>query len=173
MKVIPEQLWGLAGLALALALVGCSEVREGACTDSGFVRKAIETDAAPEAVGPYSQAILAGPTLYLAGQIGLAPDTGELVAGGIEAETERTMRNLGAVLEAAGFTFADVVLAQVFLADLEDFAAMNAVYAGFFDGAPPARATVEVSRIPLNARVEIQLSAVKKQGGTTSGPDCP
>lgn len=115
---------------------------------------------APEAIGPYSQAIRVGHTVYLAGQIGLDPRTGEMVEGGIEAETRQVMANLEAVLAAAGLGFQHVAMTQVFLADVEEFGAMNEVYAAHFGEAPPARATVEVSRLPRDARVEIQMTAV-------------
>jgi len=122
----------------------------------------IATEAAPEAIGPYSQAILAGNTLYLAGQIALDPATGEMVGeGDIEAETHRVMQNLAAVLQAAGFDFGDVVQSQVFLVDLADFQAMNAVYGDYLEAPFPARATVQVAALPLDARVEIQLVAVQ------------
>lgn len=150
----------LFGLVLALFLLaGCAATTPPAQTPSP--RRAITTDAAPRAIGPYSQAILVGNTLYCAGQIGLDPDTAQLVAGGIEAETRRAMDNLAAVLDAAGFTMDDVVQAQVFLADLGDFAAMNAVYGTYFGDAPPARATVQVARLPRDARVEILLTAAR------------
>lgn len=161
-------------LALALTLSGAFGLAPGcqpappAAEDgsapgapSADTLRAIATDAAPEAIGPYSQGILAGSTLYLAGQIALDPETGEMVAGGIEAETHRVMRNLGAVLEAAGLGFGDVVQSQVFLADLDDFQAMNAVYGEYFEEPFPARATVQVARLPRDARVEIQLVAVR------------
>lgn len=119
----------------------------------------IATNRAPEAVGPYSQGVRVGNTLYLAGQIGLDPGTGEMVDGGIEAETRQVMENLGAVLDAAGFGFEDVVQAQVFLVDLDDFQAMNEVYGGYFPPDAPVRATVEVAGLPLGARVEIMLTA--------------
>ncbi len=124
-------------------------------------RLVIATPDAPEAIGPYSQAILVGETLYLAGQLGMDPATGEIVEGGIEAETRQALENLGAVLRAAGFDFDDVVQSQVFLADLEEFAAMNAIYAEYFGEAPPARATVEVARIPRDGRIEIMFTAVR------------
>jgi 2-iminobutanoate/2-iminopropanoate deaminase len=120
----------------------------------------IETDLAPAAIGPYSQAILAGNTLYLAGQIGLVPATGELVAGGIREETRQVMENLGAVLREAGFTFDHVVQSQVFLVDLAEFEAMNEIYGDYFGDEPPARATVQVARLPRDARVEILMTAV-------------
>ncbi|MEX2530409.1 MAG: RidA family protein [Gemmatimonadota bacterium] len=122
----------------------------------------VSTPDAPEAIGPYSQAILVGSTLYLAGQIALDPTTGEMVEGGIEAETHQVLRNLGAVLEAAGFGFGDVVQSQVFLADLDDFQAMNAVYGEYVGDPAPARATVEVARLPRDARIEIQFVAVRR-----------
>lgn len=125
----------------------------------------IDTDRAPAAIGPYSQAVLAGNTLYLAGQIALDPESGEMVGGGpeggIEAETRQVMENLGSVLEAAGFTFDQVVQSQVFLVDLDDFAAMNEVYASYFGDLPPARATVGVATLPRGARVEILMTAVR------------
>jgi len=124
-------------------------------------RIVIATPDAPEAIGPYSQAIQVGNTLYLAGQLGMDPASGQLVEGGIEAETRRALDNLGAVLAAAGFDFGDVVQSQVFLADLNEFALMNEVYAGYFGEAPPARATVEVARIPRDGRVEIMFTAVR------------
>jgi 2-iminobutanoate/2-iminopropanoate deaminase len=122
----------------------------------------ISTPDAPEAIGPYSQAILVGSTLYLAGQIALDPTTGEMVEGGIETETHQVLRNLGAVLEAAGFGFGDVVQSQVFLADLDDFQTMNAIYGEYVGDPPPARATMEVARLPRDARVEIQFVAVRR-----------
>lgn len=132
--------------------------------DAGSPPQAVASDAAPEAIGPYSQAVLAGSTLYLAGQIALDPETGEMVEGGIEEETRRVMRNLGAVLEEAGFGFGDVVQSQVFLADLDDFAVVNEVYGEHFEAPYPSRATVEVARLPREARVEIQLVAVRGGG---------
>lgn len=125
-------------------------------------RLRINTNRAPAAIGPYSQGVLAGNMLYLAGQIALDPATGELVGGGdITAETRQVMENLGAVLDAAGFGFDQVVQAQVFLVDLDDFAAMNEVYADYFDDVPPVRATVGVASLPRGARVEIIMTAVR------------
>lgn len=122
-------------------------------------RQIIATDGAPAAIGPYSQAICVGDVLYLSGQIAIDPATGEMVRGGIEAETRQVLANIRAVLEAAGFGLDDVVQAQVFLADLNDYAAMNAVYAEAFGESPPARAAVQVARLPLDARVEIMVVA--------------
>jgi 2-iminobutanoate/2-iminopropanoate deaminase len=124
------------------------------------LRQVVETLDAPPAIGPYSQAIRVGHTVYLAGQLGIEVGTGELVAGGIAQETRQAMENLGAVLRAAGLGFEDVVMTQVFLQDVEEFGAMNEVYGGYFSEAPPARATVEVARLPRDGRVEIQMTAV-------------
>lgn len=131
----------------------------GAAASEG--RRVIATPDAPAAIGPYSQAVQVGETLYLAGQIGLEPAEGALVGGGIEAETRQVMENLGAVLEAAGFTFEHVVQSQVFLTDLDDFAAMNAIYEGYFGDGAPARATVGVATLPRGARVEIIMIAAR------------
>ncbi|TVR66391.1 MAG: RidA family protein [Gemmatimonadales bacterium] len=122
--------------------------------------QAVESSDAPEAIGPYSQAIRAGGTLYLAGQIALDPATGEMVEGGIEAETRQVMENLAAVLAAAGMDFGHVVQTQVFLTDLADFAAMNEIYGSYLAPPYPARATVEVAGLPRGAVVEIQMVAV-------------
>ena len=123
-------------------------------------KKAISTSDAPQAIGPYSQALKVGNTLYLAGQIALDPETNRMVEGGIEAQTHRVLQNLGAVLNAAGFSFSDVVQAQVFLANLNDYKAMNSIYAEYFNKAPPARAVVEAAKIPKGALVEIMMVAV-------------
>jgi 2-iminobutanoate/2-iminopropanoate deaminase len=119
----------------------------------------ISTPNAPKAVGPYSQAVRAGKLLFTSGQIPLDPRTGKLEAGPIDAQTRRVMDNLGAILEAAGATFSDVVKATVYVADLSDFAAVNAVYTGYFPSEPPARSTVQVAGLPLGARVEIEMIA--------------
>jgi 2-iminobutanoate/2-iminopropanoate deaminase len=124
-------------------------------------RQAIATTAAPAAVGPYSQAIVAGDLVFCAGQGAIDPATQDLLLGTIEDETERTLRNLGAVLDAAGVGFADVVKTTVFLTDLAEFAAMNAVYATFFPDPPPARTTVQVAALPKGFRVEIEAIARK------------
>jgi 2-iminobutanoate/2-iminopropanoate deaminase len=120
----------------------------------------IHSDHAPKAIGPYSQAIRVGEMIFSAGQIGLDPANGNLIGGGIEAETRRALQNLSAVLEAAGSSRARVVKTTVFLADLNEFQKMNAVYAEFFPANPPARSTVQVARLPKDARVEIEVIAV-------------
>jgi len=120
----------------------------------------IRTDRAPQAIGPYSQAIRAGGLLFLSGQVGLDPATGALVEGGLEAETTRALQNLEAVLRAAGAGLDRVVRTTVFLVDLGEFAAMNAIYARAFGENRPARSTVQVSALPRGARVEIDAIAV-------------
>lgn len=129
---------------------------------SRIVHEVIRTDKAPAAIGPYSQGVMAVGvhTLYTAGQIALDPATGQMVEGDVTAQTERVMDNLAAVLSAAGFSFENVVKATIFLIDFDDFAAVNAVYGRRFAGSPPARSTVQVARLPRDARVEIELVAV-------------
>ena len=124
-----------------------------------MTRQAISTSNAPAAVGPYSQAIVAGDLVFCAGQGALDAATGDVLAGTVEEETERTLRNLGAVLDAAGVGFADVVKTTVFLTDMDDFAAMNGVYAKFFPDPPPARSTVAVKALPKGFKVEIEAIA--------------
>ena len=124
-------------------------------------RRIISTAEAPAAIGPYSQAVRVGGHLYLSGQIGIDPETGEMVAGGIEPETRQALANASAVLTAAGFSAADVVQSIVYLADMNDYGTVNEIYGRFFPDAPPARAAVEVARLPKDARVEIMMTAVK------------
>jgi len=124
----------------------------------------IHTDAAPQAIGPYSQAIRVGDLLFTAGQVALDPGSGQLVEGGIEAQTRRVLDNLAAVLAAAGGSLAHVVKTTVFMQDLGEFAAMNAVYAEYFTQNPPARSTVQVAGLPRGARVEIECVAVIAAG---------
>ena len=124
------------------------------------MREIIHTDRAPEAIGPYSQAVRAGNLVFASGQIPTDPATGQFVAGGIAEQTEQVLRNLSAVLEAAGTGLDRVVKTTVFLAEMSDFAAMNEVYARFFSNEPPARATVAAAGLPRNARVEIDVIAL-------------
>ena len=124
-------------------------------------RHAVHTDKAPAPIGPYSQAIARGDFVFLSGQIGLDPASGALVAGGIEAETERVLTNLRAVLAAEKMDFDDVVLVQVYLLDLADFQKFNAIYAKGFGSSAPARATVQVAALPKGARVEVQCTAMR------------
>ena len=123
------------------------------------MRKIVRTDAAPKAIGPYSQAVLVDGWLFCSGQIPLDPGTGKMVEGGIEAQTERVLKNLEAVLAAGGASLAKVVKTTVYLADLGDFPAMNAVYGKFFPSLPPARATVQAAKLPAGAMVEIDAIA--------------
>ena len=122
-------------------------------------RTAISTTQAPAAIGPYSQAIRADGYLFCSGQLGLDPATGDFVAGDVRAQAEQALRNLGAVLEAAGLTFEDVVKTTIFLADMADFAAVNGVYGRFVTDPPPARSTVAVAALPKGGRVEIEATA--------------
>ncbi|HYR20791.1 MAG TPA: RidA family protein [Myxococcales bacterium] len=122
----------------------------------------VSTEKAPKAIGPYSQAIVAGELVFTSGQIPLDPQTQQMVQGDVRAQTERVMENLAAVLAAAGVGFANVVKASIFLADLNDFAVVNEVYGKRFPAAPPARSTVQVAALPKGARVEIDLVAVRK-----------
>ena len=123
-------------------------------------QKAIHTDKAPKALGPYSQAIQAGNLVFLAGQVALDPATGEFLAGDIAAQTKRALDNLMAVLEKAGLGPENVVKATVYLADMNDFAAMNEVYGTYFKETPPARAAIQVAGLPKNASVEIEMIAL-------------
>ena len=124
------------------------------------MREIVKTEGAPAAIGPYSQAVRAGGFIFASGQIPLDPKTGEFVAGGVAEQTEQVMRNLTAVLEAAGSGLNRIVKTTVFLADMNDFAAMNEVYGRYFTENPPARATVEAARLPRDARVEIEAIAL-------------
>ena len=120
--------------------------------------KTVQTDKAPKAIGPYSQAVVAGDLVFCAGQVALTP-AGELVAGGVKEQTEQVMKNLSAVLEAAGASLSSVTMANVYLCSMSDFAAMNEVYEKAFGEHKPARATVAVSELPKNALVEISCVA--------------
>jgi 2-iminobutanoate/2-iminopropanoate deaminase len=119
----------------------------------------IRTDKAPAPIGPYSQAILAGNELFCSGQVAIDPATGELTGTDAAAQTEQVLRNLGAVLQAAQLDYSNVVKTTIFLVDMNDFAAVNEVYAKYFDGAKPARSTVAVAALPKGARVEIDCIA--------------
>jgi 2-iminobutanoate/2-iminopropanoate deaminase len=122
-------------------------------------RKVINSVLAPQAIGPYSQAIRTGDLIFVSGQIPLDPQTGELVAGDIGAQTERVLQNVQAILESAGSAMAHIVKTTVFLADIADFAAMNEVYGRFFPNDPPARSAFQVAALPKGARVEIEVVA--------------
>ena len=125
-----------------------------------ILKQVIATRNAPQAIGPYSQAIKASGMVFASGQIPIVPATGEFIAGGVAEQTEQVLRNLSAVLEAAGADLSNVVKTTVFLADMNDFVEMNKVYERFFSSEPPARATVEAARLPRDARVEIDAIAL-------------
>ena len=130
------------------------------CSQQKIMRTAIQTDQAPAAIGPFSQGVLVGPTLYISGQLGIDPATGKMVEG-VEAQVHRSMDNLSAILQKAGFTFDDVVVTQVFLADMENFGLFNKIYAAYFKNNLPVRALVQPARIPKDGLVEIMMTAVK------------
>jgi 2-iminobutanoate/2-iminopropanoate deaminase len=123
------------------------------------VKQAFSTAGAPKAIGPYSQAIRVGQLLFLSGQVALDPSTGQMLDGDAAAQTRRAMDNLAAVLAAAGLSFADVARTTIYLADMGDFATVNEVYGSYFAEPFPARATVQVARLPKDARVEIDAIA--------------
>lgn len=126
------------------------------------MKTVVKTDQAPQAIGPYSQAIKANGFLFVSGQIPLDPITGQIVYGGVEVQTYQVLRNLKAILEHEGLEFNDVVKTSVFLKDMDDFATMNKVYVEFFTGEPPARTCVQVAKLPRDVSVEIELIAVCK-----------
>lgn len=124
------------------------------------MKEIIQTDNAPKAIGPYSQAIKANGLIFASGQIPIDPKTGQFVPGGITEQTEQVLKNLTAVIEAGGSSLSQVLKTTVFLADMQDFVAMNEVYGRFFAELPPARATVQAARLPRDARVEIEAIAL-------------
>ena len=125
------------------------------------MKKVINSKNAPAAIGPYSQAVLVDNTLYASGQLGIDPQTGNFVAGGVKEQTEQVFRNIRAILTEAGFEMSDIVKTTCFLADMGDFAEMNAVYAEQFEGSFPARSAVAVRTLPKNGLVEIEVLAIK------------
>lgn len=131
------------------------------------MKRRVQTDAAPAAIGPYSQAIAAGGMLFVSGQIPLDPESMKLVSDEVEAQTEQVMRNLHGVLQAAGADWDDVVRTTIFLTSMEDFGRVNAIYAKVFGDTPPARACVEVSRLPRDVRVEIDAIALLPTGASS------
>jgi 2-iminobutanoate/2-iminopropanoate deaminase len=124
-----------------------------------MTRQAVSTSSAPAAVGPYSQGIASGDLVFCSGQLGLDPSTGEMVEGGVEAQAERALRNLGAVLDAAGAGMGDIVKTTIFLASMDDFAAVNTIYARFMPDPPPARSTFAVGALPKGGLIEIEAIA--------------
>ena len=132
------------------------------------MKKIISTSDAPAAVGPYSQAVRVGSTIYCAGQIPLDPKTGQIVAGGIDLQTRRVLDHITAVLKAEGLTFENIAKTTIFLVDLADFQTMNEIYGSYFKQAPPARSTVQVAALPKGARVEIEAIAVAGNGSSST-----
>jgi len=127
-------------------------------------KRIIYTEKAPKPIGPYSQAVIAGNLIFTAGQIPIDPTTNQVVQGDIKEQTRRVLENLRAILEAVGSTFDDVVKVTIYMRDLNEFSAMNEVYSEYFKNSPPARTTVEVSRLPRDVKIEIDLIAIVKQG---------
>ena len=124
------------------------------------MKQAISSPGAPKAIGPYSSALRADPFLFVSGQVPFDPATGVMIEGDIKAQTQRVLENIGALLQAGGLTYANVVRTTVFLADMDDFAAMNDVYRTFFAEPYPARSTVQAARLPRDARIEIDVIAM-------------
>jgi len=145
---------GLAAAAVSRAFAGIGR--------SKIVKKQVQTDKAPKAIGPYSQGIVANGFVFCSGQIPIDPATGELNTGSIEDQTRQVLKNVSAVLEAAGSSLDDAVKTTVFLQDMNDFAKMNAVYAEFFKAPNPARAAFQVARLPRDVKVEIEAIALVK-----------
>ena len=127
-------------------------------------REPVSTVGAPAAIGPYSQAIISDRLIFASGQVALEPESGQLVAGDVQVQTRRALENLSAVLVAAGSSLAQVVKTTVFLTSMDNFAAMNSVYAGFFPSEPPARSTIAVAGLPKDALVEIEAIAIRTEG---------
>jgi 2-iminobutanoate/2-iminopropanoate deaminase len=153
---------GCAAVAAAALLAGGCTTMDHHAGQGGMTKQVVATKGAPEAIGPYSQAIRHGPILFLSGQIPIDPKTNQLMKdASIEDQTRLVLDNLKAVLEANGMTMANVVSTSVFMKDLNDFSKMNGVYATYFKEAPPARATVEVARLPRDVKVEISAIAVR------------
>ena len=125
-------------------------------------KRIVRTEEAPEAIGPYSQAVIGGGFVYTAGQLALDPHTGQLVPGDVRIQTKRVMENIKAILERAGSSLAGVVKTTVFLRDLNDFGAMNEIYGSYFQEDPPARSTVQVAKLPRDGAVEIEVVAIVK-----------
>ena len=144
--------------ALLVLVAGSARTANAA---EGPAKEIVASADAPKAIGPYSQAVKAGGMVFLAGQVGLDPKTGQLVKGGIEEQTERALENIKAVLAASGLTLEQVVMSTCYLKNMDDFAKFNAAYGKHFPHAPPARATVEVARLPKDALVEVAVIAVR------------
>lgn len=131
------------------------------CQEKSKMKTIINTEKAPAPIGPYSQAVRTGGTLYLSGQIAIDPATGELKTSDIQTETHQVMKNIGAVLNEAGFDYSNIVKCSIFIADMDQFSAINEVYGSYFEKDFPARETVEVARLPKDVKVEISVIAVR------------
>jgi 2-iminobutanoate/2-iminopropanoate deaminase len=132
------------------------------------MKKIISTSEAPAAIGPYSQGVRVGSTIYYSGQIPLDPKTGQVVSGGIDVQVRRVMENISGLLKAEGLGFENIVKTTIFLADIGDFQTVNEIYGGYFKQAPPARSTVQAGALPKNARIEIEVIAVAGNGDRTA-----
>jgi 2-iminobutanoate/2-iminopropanoate deaminase len=128
------------------------------------MKKIISTSEAPAAIGPYSQGVRVGSTIYYSGQIPLDPKTGQVVSGGIDVQARRVMENIGGLLSAEGLDFENVVKTTIFLADIGDFQKVNEIYGSYFKQAPPARSTIQAGALPKNVRIEIEVIAVADSG---------
>ena len=126
------------------------------------MKRIVKTNKAPQAIGPYSQGVIAGNFLFISGQIAIDPDKNEMISGTIEEQAEQVLKNIGAILNEAGLTYDNVVKTTVYLTDLNDFGKMNEVYARFFKNNPPARAAIQVSKLPKGAKIEIEAIASLK-----------
>jgi len=149
-------------IALGGLSAAASGVLSGQAARSPSMKKAIKTDKAPQAIGPYSQAIAANGFVFCSGQIPIVPETNALLTGPIEEQTRQVIKNIAAVLAAAGCSFDDVIKSTVFLQDMNDFAAMNKIYGEAFKEPYPARSTVQVARLPRDVRIEIEVVAAAK-----------
>ena len=132
------------------------------------MKKIISTSEAPAAIGPYSQGVRVGSTIYYSGQIPLDPKTGQVVSGGIDVQARRVMENIGGLLKAEDLGFENIVKTTIFLADIGDFQTVNDIYGGYFKQAPPARSTVQAGALPKNVRIEIEVIAVAGNGDRTA-----
>lgn len=148
-------------LILLISFTYNGVVNAASTVDETVIKTVIKTENAPKAVGPYSQGILVKNTLYLAGQIAINPATGKMNNGSIEEQTRQVLDNIKAVVTAAGMSMENIVQAQVFITDLNNYKKMNKIYAEYFIRQPPARAAVEVKRLPLDAKIEIMVIAVR------------
>lgn len=153
-------IWVMLGISLVFF-----QCEQPDLDDAPITKEVISTPNAPKAIGPYSQAIKVGHTLYCSGQIAIDPATGELVTDSIEAETRRVLENLKAVLTAAGFSLQDVVRATVYMTDMNNYQTINQIYGEYFQTQPPARVAIQVAKLPKSVNVEIDCIAVKTEAG--------